>query len=124
LEVDVDSAGTGDWHVGHAPDPRAQATALRHGIDISGYRGRQVQAADFKRFTHILALDADNLAALRRLASVEGGATLALLLDYVPGRAGETVADPYYGDAAGFEVTWHDVETAARALVAHLRPDL
>lgn len=50
LPIWVDSAGTGDWHVGSAPDPRAQAVALRHGIDISGYRGRQVTAADFRRF--------------------------------------------------------------------------
>lgn len=53
LTLTVDSAGTGDWHVGCAPDPRAQATALRHGIDISAYAGRQVHASDFGRFTHI-----------------------------------------------------------------------
>ena len=57
LAAEADSAGTGDWHVGEPPDRRAQATARRHGIDISGYRGRQVSARDFHRFTHILALE-------------------------------------------------------------------
>ena len=61
VDMAVESAGTGDWHVGSAPDRRAQAVALRHGIDIAGYRGRQVQAEDFHRFTHIFALDSDNL---------------------------------------------------------------
>ncbi|MCW2370528.1 protein-tyrosine-phosphatase [Sphingobium sp. B11D3D] len=50
LDVTADSAGTGDWHVGRPPDPRAQATALRHGIDISTYRARQIGPADFQRF--------------------------------------------------------------------------
>src|ERR1700755_3269414 len=62
LAIAVDSAGTGDWHVGTRPDARAQAPALRHGNDIAGYRARQVTPGDFTRFTHIFALDPDNLA--------------------------------------------------------------
>jgi protein-tyrosine phosphatase len=118
LIAHADSAGTGDWHVGEPPDPRAQRTARRHGVDISGYRGRQVERADFDRFTHILALDHGNLADLRRLAPADATARIGLLLDLVPGRAGEAVADPYFGDEAGFEVTWDEVTAAAEALVA------
>ena len=118
LGWEIDSAGTGGWHAGDPPDPRAQAAALRHGIDISGYRARQVGQADFTRFSHIFALDRQNLADLRRLRPAGTGARLALLLDMVPGMQGREVADPYYGDAAGFETTWAEVDAAAAAIVA------
>ena len=121
LDLVVDSAGTGNWHAGEAPDPRAQATARRHGVDISGLKARQVKPADFRRFTHIVALDHDNLANLRRLAPADATAELSLLLDHVPGREGQAVTDPYFGDDAGFEVTWAEVTAAARTLALNLR---
>lgn len=121
LDVEVDSAGTGDWHLGSPPDPRAQAEALRHGIDISGYRGRQAGPDDFHRFTHILALDAKNLADLRRIAPADASAEVSLLLDLVPGMAGQSVADPYFGDDSGFADTWREVSLGAEALVGKLR---
>lgn len=121
LIVEVDSAGTGDWHVGSPPDPRAQATAKRHGIDISGYRGRQVTAEDFRRFTHIFALDSENLEGLRRIRPSDGTAHLSLLMDLMPGHEGSSVTDPYFGEDAGFEVTWDDVSNAAKAIVAMLK---
>lgn len=119
LDVEVDSAGTGGWHAGEPPDPRALAVARRNGVDMSGYRARQVEPADFARFSHIVALDGDNLAVLRRLRPKEGAA-LSLLLDHVPGRRGEAVADPYYGAEAGFDATWADVTLGARHLVRAL----
>ena len=85
VDMAVESAGTGDWHVGDAPDPRAQAVARRHGIDISLYRGRQAKPADFHRFTHIFTLDSDNLANLRRIRPADGTASLSLLMDLKPG---------------------------------------
>ncbi|WP_421731517.1 low molecular weight protein-tyrosine-phosphatase [Brevundimonas sp.] len=121
LDLIVDSAGTGDWHAGDPPDPRAQATALRHGVDISSYRGRQVKPADFRRFTHIVALDHNNLSNLRRLAPADGVAELSLMLDHVPGREGQPVADPYFGDEDGFEITWAEVVEGAKGLAARLR---
>ena len=121
LVVEVDSAGTGDWHVGSPPDSRAQAVALRHGIDISNYRGRQVTAGDFRRFTYVFALDGGNLENLRRLRPSDGTAELQLLMDLVPGREGSGVTDPYFGDAAGFDVTWDDVTRAAKAIVERLK---
>jgi len=116
LEVEIDSAGTGDWHVGHPPDRRAQAVALRRGIDISGYRGRQVTPGDFRRFTHVVALDRANLADLKALRPADGTAELLLLLDAVEGRRGKSVADPYHGDDADFEVTWADAVAGAKGL--------
>lgn len=116
LAVEVDSAGTGDWHVGEPPDRRAVAVAAAHGVDISHLRARQVRREDFERFDHILALDRDNLAQLRALAPPGSRARLSLLLDHVPGREGDPVADPYYGGDAHFEVTWRDVTAGAQAL--------
>lgn len=121
LDLIVDSAGTGDWHAGDPPDPRAQATALRHGVDISSYRGRQVKPADFRRFTHIVALDHDNLSNLRHIAPADRVAELSLLLDHVPGREGQPVVDPYFGDDDGFETTWNEVTEAAKGLAARLK---
>ena len=120
LEVMIDSAGTGGWHAGDPPDPRAQAIARRRGLDISGYRGRQVEAADFTRFTHIFALDRANLESLRQIAPRESPAQLGLLLDLVAGSEGQPVADPYYGGDEGFETTWRQVDAAAIALVERL----
>lgn len=120
LEAQIDSAGTGHWHVGAPPDRRAQAVARSNGIEIGGYRARQVSQDDFRRFTHILALDRENLAVLRRLRPDDGRAELSLLLDHVEGREGQPVADPYYGDAAGFDETWADVTAGAQALVRRL----
>lgn len=120
LDVEVDSAGTGDWHIGHAPDPRATAVAKRNGVEISHLRARQVSAEDFRRFDHIIALDAKNLADLRAMRPADGKAELTLLLDHVDGREGEAVADPYYGEDAGFDVTWGDVTDGATALARRI----
>ena len=116
LDLIIDSAGTGNWHAGEPPDPRAVATAARNGVDITALRARQVTREDFTRFDHIVALDHDNLNDLRRRAPADATARLSLLLDHVPGRAGQAVADPWFGDEAGFDVTWAEVTAAARGL--------
>ncbi|MBW8745121.1 MAG: low molecular weight phosphotyrosine protein phosphatase [Sphingomonas sp.] len=100
--------------------PLAEAAFRSHGVDISRYRGRQVEAADFRRFSHIFALDLDNLAALRRIEPADATAKIGLLLDLVDGMEGQAVADPYYGPDEGFEETWEQVDRAALALVAQL----
>ena len=120
LDVRIDSAGTGDWHLGHAPDRRAVAVARRNGIDISHLRARLVSAADFDEFDHIVALDAANLADLEALRPPGARAQLSLLLDHVPERRGQPVADPYYGDDSHFGVTWQDVTEGARGLARAL----
>lgn len=116
LDVEVDSAGTGDWHVGHPPDHRAQAAALRNGVDIAGLRARQVRPDDFARFDYVVALDTHNLADLLALRPVHSQAHVSLLLDFVPGREGQAVADPYYGKDGDFDIAWADVDAGARAL--------
>ena len=116
LDVEVDSAGTGAWHSGEPPDRRAQAVAARHGAGIGHLRARQVIAADFDRFDHVVALDRDNLAALEAMRPDGSRAQLSLLLDHVSGRVGEAVADPYYGGSAHFDLAWVDVSAGARGL--------
>ncbi|GAB6967596.1 low molecular weight protein-tyrosine-phosphatase [Komagataeibacter kakiaceti JCM 25156] len=121
LAVTVDSAGTGSWHVGAPPDQRACAVARRHGIDIGGYRARVVKVTDFARFTHIVALDRANLEHLLSVRPPGSRAEVSLLLDHVPGRQGQSVADPYYGPASAFDTTWRDVTAGAEGLIRKLR---
>jgi protein-tyrosine phosphatase len=116
LDVTIDSAGTADWHVGRPPDPRTIAAAARHGRDIRALRARQVTPADFERFDYIVALDRNNLADLQRMQPPGTRAKLSLLLDHVPGREGQAVADPYHGDEAHFDAAWAYVSAGAAAL--------
>lgn len=120
LDVAVESAGTGDWHIGHAPDKRAQAVAKKHGVQIGAFRARQVVRADFSRFTHIVALDAQNLADLQVLCPADATAALSLLLDYAPGRMGQSVTDPYYGDALDFDLAWSEIMAGVKGLLETL----
>jgi protein-tyrosine phosphatase len=112
--VEIDSAGTGDWHIGHAPDPRAQAEALRRGLDISMLRARQVTEEDFHRFDHIVAMDAKNLADLLAMQPDSARAALSLLLDHAEGG---DVPDPYYGGDEGFAETFRLVEAGVQGLL-------
>jgi protein-tyrosine phosphatase len=121
LDIEVDSAGTGDWHIGNPPDRRAQDVARRlGGFDISGLRARQVTREDFREFDHVIAMDGNNLRNLRALMPANATAQLGLLLDHLPGSEGQSVADPYYGEAADFEACWRQVEVATRRLAETL----
>ena len=119
IEVTIDSAGTGDWHVGRPPDPRAVEVARRNGIDISHLRARQVTAEDFHRFDYIVALDQKNLANLRRIQPQGAKASLSMLMDHVPGREGQAVPDPYYGEDP-FDFTWAIVTAGAKGLARRI----
>ena len=121
LDAEADSAGTGGWHAGEPPDPRAIAAARRNGVDISHLRARKVTREDFARFDRIVALDRDNLADLEALRPAGSRAGLSLLLDHAAGREGEAVGDPYYGGARDFDLAWHDISEGARGLAQALR---
>ncbi|MFW5846320.1 MAG: low molecular weight protein-tyrosine-phosphatase, partial [Planctomycetota bacterium] len=108
------SAGTGAWHVGEPPDSRA-ATALRkRGIPVA-HKARQVQAADFDRFDHIIAMDGDNLAVLEDLRPGRGPQP-RLFGDWDPAGAGD-VGDPYYGGPEGFERVYEQVLRCCRGFL-------
>ena len=92
--IAIDSAGTGDWHVGEPPDTRAQAAARGRGYDLSALRARQVSAADFERFDLLLAMDEANLAELRRRCPPQHRDKVRLLMEFAPDSAETEVADP------------------------------
>lgn len=120
FDVRVDSAGTGTWNLGKAPDPRSQTVARREGFDISERRARQVTADDFHRFDRIVALDPQNLRDLDAMRPAGAKAAVSLLLDHVAGREGQAVADPYHGDTADFDASWADIDAGVRGLAARL----
>jgi protein-tyrosine phosphatase len=111
-QVEVDSAGTGGWHVGASPDPRAAEAASRRGISLAG-AARQVTLADFSDFDLLLAADEENLRALRRLAPAGTEHKVRKLADV-------DVPDPYYGGERGFDEVLDLVEDACRRLLDEL----
>jgi protein-tyrosine phosphatase len=120
LRVQVDSAGTADYHVGNPPDLRSQRAALARGIDLSGLRARQIAPDDFARFDLILAMDGDNLRELQAMRPKRAPARLQLFLEYAPELGRLEVPDPYYRDASGFEEVLDFCIAASRGLLAAL----
>ena len=113
---EIDSAGTGGWHVGEPADARAAMVAESHGVKLKS-RARQVTREDLERFDYVIAMDRDNLAELERLGSgLEGGAEMHLLRSFDPEGEGE-VPDPYYGGASGFETVYDMVRRSCEALL-------
>lgn len=120
-QIVTNSAGTGAWHVGNPPDPRAQQTAARRGIDIARQRARQVTPDDFDTFDYVLAMDGDNLRALQKAAPKAARGRLHLFLSFAStGKPGD-VPDPYFGGPDGFEHVFDLVEDAGRGLLRHIR---
>ena len=116
--IEVDSAGTADYHVDSPPDRRAIAHGERRGLAMRQLRGRQVSRDDFDRFDFILAMDGDNLANLNRIRPAGSRAEVALLMSYAPQAGAREVPDPYYGGTDGFETVLDLVESAADGFIA------
>jgi protein-tyrosine phosphatase len=118
LDWEIDSAGTGGWHVGDPPDTRSIKVARKYGIDISGQRGRQFHPSDFDRFDQIFVMDTENLRDVLRLApSEQHRQKVGLMMDQVYPDQMKNVPDPYYNDDA-FEPVFHMLEEACDAFVA------
>jgi protein-tyrosine phosphatase len=115
LEVDVESAGTGDWHVGQAPDARAQHHARGRGYDLSAQRARQVHRRDFDEFDLIVAMDRGHLQILQDHCPPRHQRKLRMLVD------GHDVPDPYNGGPEGFERVLDMVEAACLGLLHELK---
>jgi protein-tyrosine phosphatase len=120
LQVEVDSAGTADYHIGDPPDSRSQRAALGRGIDLSDARARRVTVEDFTRFDLILAMDRGNLRTLEAMRPERSHARLQLFLEYAPELGRLEVPDPYYGGASGFEEVLDLAAAASRGLLATL----
>lgn len=117
----IDSAGTGDWHVGELADPRSRAAALKRGVHITS-RARQVHVRDFDAFDYLLAMDRSNEANLRRLAPHDPGrARVHLFRSFEAGAPdGAEVPDPYYGGDDGFEEVLDICQRAAEGFLDHV----
>jgi protein-tyrosine phosphatase len=119
-EIEIDSAGTGGWHVGAPPDERATAAARARGVVMEG-AARQVSARDFDDHDLLLAADRENAAALRAIApDREAAAKVRLLREWDPHASDLDVPDPYYGDGRGFEDVLDMVQAACRGLLDDL----
>ncbi len=119
--IAIDSAGTHGYHVGKAPDRRAQETARRRGIDLGDLRARQVTAEDFLAYDYVLAMDQDNYFALLEICPTGMREKLQLFMDYAPHMRLREVPDPYYGGQTGFERVFDLVEAAAQGLLDDIR---
>jgi protein-tyrosine phosphatase len=118
-EIQVDSAGTGDWHVGSRPHRETQAELGRRGVPVGEQRARQVTADDFHEFDYIVAMDSDNLADLRALAhGRDVHAELSLLLAHAPRITERDVPDPYY--VGGFDIVYDLVAAACAELLEEI----
>ena len=122
--VHVASAGTHDYHVGDAPDPRAQEAATKRGYDLSRLRGRQVIRRDFLEFDYVLAMDRLNLKSLKPICPPEQAAKLKLFMEYAPHAEDLEIPDPYGGSDEDFDAVLNLLEAAADGLLAHLRQEL
>ncbi|HEY7883518.1 MAG TPA: low molecular weight protein-tyrosine-phosphatase [Cellvibrionaceae bacterium] len=120
-EISIDSAGTGHWHVGKAPDGRAIAAAAGRGYRLEQLRARQAVAGDFALFDYILAMDSDNLAHLQALKPAGFTGHLGLFLEFAGQGAPTSVPDPYYGGDDGFQQVLDLIEAAADGLLVHIQ---
>ncbi|MFK7600991.1 low molecular weight protein-tyrosine-phosphatase [Deinococcus sp. SM5_A1] len=117
VRATVDSAGTGDWHVGRPADPRSIEVARAHGLNLNG-RARQLTTQDFEDFDVIVAMDAQNLSDARQLSPADARAQLHLMREWDLQAPGADVPDPYYGGPDGFETVYAMLERSARAFAA------
>lgn len=129
LDLECDSVGIGDWHADQAPDPRACDVAKAHGVNIEGHKARQIREKDFYRYNLVLGLDHEITENLKRLCPPGAPARIDLLMNFVHGKTGSSVPDPYYGGTQEFDDVWAMVASAAHALadrlaVAELEPEM
>jgi protein-tyrosine phosphatase len=119
-QVQVDSAGTHNYHPGSPPDQRSQKHAAQRGYDLSDLRARQIQDSDFERYDLILAMDWDNLALVQAECPDEHQGKVRLLTEFCRTKSSQVVPDPYYGGANGFEEVLDLVKDSSEGLIQHV----
>jgi protein-tyrosine phosphatase len=123
-QVQVDSAGTHNYHSGNPPDERSQAHASRRGYDLSDLRARQISDEDFERHDLILAMDWDNVALIQEECPTEHLPKVRRLTEFCLTHDSPVVPDPYYGGKDGFEDVLDLVEDACEGLLQHVERQL
>lgn len=120
-KVQVESAGTGHWHIGNQPDPRSIAIAKKYDLDISLQRGRQFSAKDFDNFDHIYVMDSSNRENVLSLATTSSDRDkVRLILDHIFPNENVDVPDPYYGGDLGFDNVYQMLDQACTIIAAKL----
>lgn len=117
--IQIDSAGTHDYHMGNPPDKRAQAAAAKRGYDLSAQRARQISNEDCERFDYVLVMDEANYRIVKPQC-----AKTQKFLSFAPNVNEEDVPDPYYGGSGGFEQVLDMVEAASEGLLARIRKEV
>lgn len=123
-QIEVDSCGTGQWHVGQPPDDRAQKFALKRGYDLSHLRARRLVVEDFDRFDYILPMDNKNLEDVLAMQPEGSKAHVQLMLEYGDDKSVTEVPDPYYGEHDGFEYVLDLLESASANLLKEIQEKL
>ena len=117
----VDSAGTGNWHVGEAPDKRSINTAKKHGLDISSQRCRQIKPSDFETFDYIYVMDNSNYTNVIALApNEEAKSKVKIILNELNPNKNQEVPDPYYGDMTGFENVYEILDEVCELIAKNI----
>lgn len=122
--IEIDSAGTHAYHVGHEPDRRAQMAAQQRGIDLSDLRARQVALIDYESFDYILAMDNSNYDILVAQSPAHAKSKINLFMSFAPSRKEREVPDPYYGGQRGFDIVFDMIEDASKGLLDDIRKRL
>ena len=120
-EIEIDSVGTGSWHVGDPPDRRSQEAAAKRGIDISHQRSRQINQDDIVEFDYLVAMDRSNIDNLEHMVTPEMAQKLSRFLEFAPKLSHSDVPDPYYGGPGGVDMVLDLVEEASYGLLDHIR---
>ncbi len=122
--IEIDSAGTHAYHIGHPPDARAQEAARQRGVDLSGLRGRQALPSDIERYDYVLAMDRENYENLLDICPDGYAHKVRLFMEFAPDRPEREVPDPYFGGTAGFDRVLDMIEEASAGLLEDIRKRL
>ena len=120
-QIEVDSAGTGAWHIGKPPDKRAIAAASKRGYDLSPLRARQFKADDLQQFDYVLAMDKENLQDMLAAKQSAPRGRVGLFLEFDKNSEYTEVPDPFYGGSKGFERVLDLIESASHGLLEHIQ---
>jgi protein-tyrosine phosphatase len=118
--LQIDSAGLGEWHLGHPPDPRAVDAVEARGYPMGAQTARLVDRRDFQRFDFVVAMDEGHYTELARMCPADARDRLRLFLEFAPHAGGKSVPDPYYGDARGFDTMVDLIEAGTDGLLAEI----
>lgn len=119
LDWEVDSCGTGSWHIGHPPDKRSVKVAKDNGLDISNQRARQLSSTDFEKFDLILAMDAQNYQDIKTKGGSIADDKVKLILNYLFPGENRGVPDPYFD--GGFDQVYHLLDKVSDKIIDSFR---